>query len=947
MLNHVPAPISVHRDRRMALSESAWQRGFSCEDLAILIVCRGPVRKEAIDVFREMGIRRLGILLSEKDSIVYPHALAPELRGLTPDQVHRVPDYTGATKTERASRMNEIVHIAKTHGYNAIFAGYGFMAEDAEFVATIEGAGLVFVGPCARTQRAAGQKDEAKRTALGIDVSVTPGVDDLARRTLKAKWPGREALLEGARQAGLDPSEWPKDFDAAVDRAISASHEAGVDLFTLDELSLQCAREVVSLLEAHPSRRIRIKAVGSGGGKGQRIVPAPAQDDGAGREAAGERARELLLEVLSEVKATGPGDNKNVLLELNVETTRHHEIQLLGNGSWCVSLGGRDCSVQMHEQKLLEISITQEGLKDEIALAQDAGRESQAQALSADLETLQRMEAEAERFGEAVGLDSASTFECIVDGTQHYFMEMNTRIQVEHRVSELCYALRFVNPQDPTDHFDVESLVEAMALVAWHKDRIPKPTRVPRFKAAVEARLNATDASLAPHPGGEIIRWSDPLPYEVRDDQGISIKNPDTGQFMRYRLAGAYDSNIALLVTAAESRRDVLEQLAEIVRVTKLRGLDLETNLEFHYGLSNWMLSQAPWAKVSTAFARPYLTLVGELSQAAREIDLDHLEKKIFERIIKQMEGVADSDGAELFEALRKASNAKRTLLRRPLHALLHKPHVLFGWLCRHRDCFGFEEGELAWKKNPVDVLADVYEHLNWDMRPELPAAHCIWAHDHELLSTAQSFYRGLERRLETTDWTRLSARLADPQPPAGLDPALWKRCLEAHWGHQLALEALNVLPGLAREAGVFELRVGDDLEVHIPERLRDPVHHERMRRVLSPPPATQADTIVAVSGGMFYAREAPDRSPLIQKGEHFEKGQPLYVIEVMKMFNKVPAPFSGTVDQVLIDGADGTVVTKGQPLFRVTPDERVVQEDPKEVAARRRAFTERVMGWA
>ena len=60
----------------------------------------------------------------------------------------------------------------------------------------------------------------------------------------------------------------------------------------------------------------------------------------------GESARtlELVREILSEVKATGVGDNKNVLVELNIETTRHQEIQVVGNGDWCITLGGRDCS---------------------------------------------------------------------------------------------------------------------------------------------------------------------------------------------------------------------------------------------------------------------------------------------------------------------------------------------------------------------------------------------------------------------------------------------------------------------------------------------------------------------------------------------------------------------------------------------------------------------------
>src|SRR6202007_896498 len=116
-----------------------------------------------------------------------------------------------------------------------------------------------------------------------------------------------------------------------------------------------------------------------------------------------------------------------------------------------------------------------------------------------DLEILKRMEDDAARFGLAVGLDSASTFEGVVYRDRHYFMEVNTRIQVEHRVTELCYSLRFTNPKDPNDSFVVESLCEAMPLLAQHKERLPRPERIVRFNAAVEARLNATDASLSPH----------------------------------------------------------------------------------------------------------------------------------------------------------------------------------------------------------------------------------------------------------------------------------------------------------------------------------------------------------------------------------------------------------------------------------------------------------------
>jgi len=72
----------------------------------------------------------------------------------------------------------------------------------------------------------------------------------------------------------------------------------------------------------------------------------------------------------------------------------------------------------------------------------------------------------------------------------------------------------------------------------------------------------------------------------------------------------------------------------------------------------------------------------------------------------------------------------------------------------------------------------------------------------------------------------------------------------------------------------------------------------------------------------------------------HFEKDQPLYIIEVMKMFNTVRAPFSGTIDKIIMEGADGTIVQKGQPLFKITPDEKFVEIDEKLVEKEKRDRT-------
>ena len=118
-----------------------------------------------------------------------------------------------------------------------------------------------------------------------------------------------------------------------------------------------------------------------------------------------------------------------------------------------------------------------------------------------------------------------------------------------------------------------------------------------------------------------------------------------------------------------------------------------------------------------------------------------------------------------------------------------------------------------------------------------------------------------------------------------------------------------------------------------------------QLTRALAPPPAAAADEIVTPMGGTFYAREAPQLPPLVDEGDHFEVGQPLFMIEVMKMFNKVLAPFSGTVVESLMRDQDGHVVKKGQVIFRIEPDERVSTESPESVAARRRATTLSLLG--
>jgi acetyl/propionyl-CoA carboxylase alpha subunit len=945
----------IHRNRKLGKSTSEWVRSFSCENLKPLIVCRGPIRKEAMDVYDEMGITHYGILLSEKDSIIYPNALAPELRQLTDSRrVHRVPDYSGASKEERVERINQIIQMAHDNGYDSIFAGYGFMAEDEEFVAAIEKAGLKFIGPCAITQARAGKKDEAKRTALQVNVSVTPGVDNVTARTLIKKHATREKLLKLVETKGLAcDSKVLADKKLAIetlaDHILMASYSKGIDLFTIDDLCAQVQIEVTELFKKYPQSRFRIKAIGGGGGKGQRIIGASLlgvkkADDKTIAKAAAE-APAMVREVLNEVKANGVGDNKNVLIELNIEQTRHNEIQLLGNGEWCIALGGRDCSLQMHEQKLLEVSVTQEGLKAAIASAKAAGRKAEVTALESDLKVLMRMEEESARFGQAVKLDSASTFECIVDRDRHFFMEVNTRIQVEHRVTELCYSLKFTNPKDKNDFFIVESLVEAMALLAQHKVRLPKPERIVRFNASVEARLNATDDSLSPHAGGMIRYWSKPIKGEVRDDQGISMTNPDTGIFMKYKVAGAYDSNIALLLTKGEDRQASYERLSEVLRSTTLRGSALSTNLEFHYGLVNWFLGRNVMAKPTTRFVLPYLALVGTLKEESNRLDVvyaffqmkKHYAKHVSEQYADQPEVCAKE-----LKNMSALLDRKGTLITRPMERLLGDPHLLSGWLSMNTKNFRLEKGRVVWLRNPLGVLSETYEYLHMNYRPHKPAAEIIWDHDNELLQQSLHFYRTLREKLglEREEYFKLNDLVKKVKPQAGFDAETWEQIRSAHYGYEAGLELLGMLFLIGENTKFWDMKVLDDLEVVIPDCLTDLDLQARMKKVLVPPPATKADEIVSVCGGMYYSQEAPGLPMFVQEGMHFEKDQPLYIIEVMKMFNTIRAPFSGTIDKIIIEGGNGVIVQKGQPLFKITPDEKFVEVDEKEVEREKRECT-------
>ena len=902
-------------------ADSKWTRSFDVSEVKCLVVCRGPVRKEAFDVFAEIGVREYGMLLSEKDSVVYPRCIAPELRDLAfPANVHRVADYMGSGQEEKLERIAEIVEIAEENGYTHIFAGYGFMAEDSDFVEAIEASSVRFIGPSSSVIRRAGAKDEAKKLARSLGNAVVPGIDNVSALALVDRASDKKALNKIAKDHGLD-FKWDPKIEVVenAEQLLLAGYAKSIELVTIEELQKTAERESKTIWEQYPGKRIRYKCIGGGGGKGQRVVSDVSETSAA------------VMDILAEQKVLEPGSNRNFLIELNLETTRHNEIQVIGNGDWSITLGGRDCSIQMFEQKQLEFSLTDELLA---GAAEETKNPAHRENLLKERETLAAMELDGARFAEGVSLDNVSTFECIVEGSDHFFMEMNTRIQVEHGCSELAYKMRFTNPDDSNEFFDVERLIEAMVLLALHGPRLPKPERILRAISGAEVRVNAVNAALQPHAGGVVRGWSRPLPFEHRDDQGIGTRNPDTGSFPYYNLAGAYDSNIALVLCDGSSRRDNLERLSEILRRMELRGDNLETSVPLHYGLVNWTLGVEPMMKPNTRFMTPYLAAVGALETLARDIDLPFAAGQLLGRLSNP--------------SAKKALAAQETLLLRPIGRLLADAHALAGFLGLHEGRLWKRVGEdITFCENPMVFLRELYHYLNMDPTPDKPACDMIWDHDAVLLGDALDFYERAADAFGLRDWSELSARLEGEQDAAlvGDDSSLWSACQASHRGFQIGAELLLIIPRIGMQSEFLDIQIDDGLQPVFPEIFMDEDRAAALRRTLAPPPKASANEIVTPSGGSFYAREAPHLPLLINEGEHFEEGQPLFVIEVMKMFNKILAPFSGTLTKSLMADADGSVVQAGQVIFEIEPDETLIEESEAEIQTRRERVTLSALG--
>jgi acetyl-CoA carboxylase biotin carboxylase subunit len=258
---------------------------------------------------------------------------------------------------------------------------------------------------------------------------------------------------------------------------------------------------------------VMVKASAGGGGIGMGVAP-----DEAALRTAFETAR---------TRAERFFGSPAILLERYLPRARHVEVQILGLADGrVVALGERDCSVQRRHQKVAEESPSP-GVTD---------------ALRA------RMYAAAERAGTAVGYRNAGTVECLVSGEDFVFLEMNTRLQVEHPVTELVTGL---------------DLVAEQLRIAAGEDVSFDPGTVRPRGHAVEFRVYAEDpVRFLPGPGA-ITEWEEPSGDGIRVDSGYAAGDTVTPY---------YDPLMAKLCAWGEDRSAALERMAGAVSAFRIAG---------------------------------------------------------------------------------------------------------------------------------------------------------------------------------------------------------------------------------------------------------------------------------------------------------------------------------------------------------------------------------------
>ncbi|MFQ5663005.1 MAG: acetyl/propionyl/methylcrotonyl-CoA carboxylase subunit alpha [Terriglobia bacterium] len=398
-----------------------------------------------------------------------------------------------AASTESYLRIDKLIGVARESGAEALHPGYGFLAENSALARACQQAGITFIGPPAAAMELLGSKIESRKAAERAGAPVVPG----------------------ARGALGSPREAEK-------------------------------------LAATLGYPVVLKAVAGGGGKGMRLVRSPEQLPAAWRDAGSE--------------AENAFGDPALYLEKYLERPRHVEIQILADQHGnMIHLGERECSLQRRHQKLVEecpSPLMTPRLGPSASLPSTllgTSRASSEQAAS----LRQAMGAAAVAIARAAGYTNAGTVEFLVVpsarsewGFEFYFLEMNTRLQVEHPVTELVTGLDLVKEQIRLAAG--ETLAGRQEDIAWRG-------------AAIECRIYAEDPdnNFFPCPG-RIHRLERPAGPGVRVDGYV---------YEGWTVPLEYDPLLAKLVCWGSTRMEALARLRRALDEYLISGI--QTNIPF------------------------------------------------------------------------------------------------------------------------------------------------------------------------------------------------------------------------------------------------------------------------------------------------------------------------------------------------------------------------------
>ena len=358
----------------------------------------------------------------------------------------------------------------------------------------------------------------AAATSRGVD-AIHPGYGFLAEN---------DRFAEICRDHGITfvgPS--PHAIRSMGDKATAKSTMQRVGVPTVPgSEGLLATPEEAAELAAEMGYPVMIKATAGGGGRGMRLVPGPDQFQSLFKAAQGE--------------AEAAFGNPGLYMEKFIDRPRHVEVQVLADRHGnVVHLGERDCSIQRRHQKLLE--------------------EAPSPALDPDLR--RRMGEAAVAAARSIQYEGAGTVEFLLDRSGgFYFMEMNTRIQVEHPVTEMVTGIDLIAEQLRIAGGEAISVRQDAIALRGH---------------AIECRINAEDAShnFRPAPG-RITGWLPPGGPGIRVDSHV---------YTGYDIPPFYDSLIGKLIIWAPDRDSALKRMRRALNECAITGIP--TTVDFHLRL--------------------------------------------------------------------------------------------------------------------------------------------------------------------------------------------------------------------------------------------------------------------------------------------------------------------------------------------------------------------------